>query len=37
MCQSCIPVNKNKEQHNLIESRNKDDVSEKHEQVLNKT
>jgi len=37
MCQSCIPINKNKEQHDSAESRNKDAVSEKYEQVLNKT
>lgn len=37
MCQSCLPINKNKEQHDPAQSTNKDSVSEKHKQVLNKT
>lgn len=37
MCQSCIPINKNKERHDSTESINKAADSEEQEQVLNKT
>ena len=39
MCRQCIPINKNKEQqmNDNTKSRNKETVSEEHEQILKKT
>jgi len=39
MCRQCIPINKNKEQqlNDFTKSRNKETVSEEHEQILIKT
>lgn len=38
MCLQCLPINKNKDQqHDSIKGKNKDDDSEKYEQVLGKS
>lgn len=39
MCRQCLPVTKNKEQqmNDNTKSKNKETVSEEHEQILNKT